>query len=185
MSPPRPTLDWDVVVDYSYLSQFELLRDCREDVRQRPWAVPAARLVAQSYLKARRAEEEIARLNIEVRRLYTWLRDEYWALTGAMQGADPLIAKEIGLLVSRHVEASGVQQHRIMQIVALPGYTGGDLDGGTRNGLEHTVTGPASFAVETEDVEFREAELRPRLPEDDEEVSDELARLDDYVQEIE
>lgn len=67
MNPPRPTLDWDAVVDYSYLSQFELLRDCREDVRQCPWAAPAARMVVQSYLKVRRAEEEIDRLNIEVR----------------------------------------------------------------------------------------------------------------------
>lgn len=66
MMPPRPTLDWDAVVDYSCLSQFELLQDCQEDVQQRPWAAPAARLVVQSYLKVCQAQEEIVRLNVEV-----------------------------------------------------------------------------------------------------------------------
>lgn len=154
-------------------------------MRQRPWAAPAARLVLQSYLKVCRAQEEIIRLNVEVRRLWTWLKDEYWTLKSAMEQAEPLIAKEIGLLVSRHVEAGAVQQHRIHQIIALPGYTGGTLDGGVRRGATSPTSENAVFSTETEDPKHREADLRPRLPEEDEEVSDEVTRLDDYVNGIE
>ncbi|KAG8939000.1 hypothetical protein FRC04_007139 [Tulasnella sp. 424] len=185
MSPPRPTLDWDAVVEYSYLSQFELLRDCRQDIRTKPWAVPAARLITQSYLKVRRAEEEVCRLNIEARRLYTWLKDEYWRLKECRDHAEPLIAKEIDLLINRHVEMGGVQQHRLAQIAALPGFSGGELDGGRRRGSAEGSFTSAPFLGDAEDASHREAELRPRLPEEDELVADEIGRFDDYVHEIE
>lgn len=32
LSPPRPILEWAVVVEYAFVSQFKLLQDCREDV---------------------------------------------------------------------------------------------------------------------------------------------------------
>lgn len=98
-----------------------------------------------------------------------------------MEEADPLISKEIGLLLSRHIEAGGVQQHRITQLVALPGYTGGTLDGGVCRGATSVRTERAPLSSEVENPEHRKAELRPRLPEEDEEVSDEVARLDDFV----
>lgn len=47
-----------------------------------------------------------------------WLKDEYWALKSVMEQAKPLIAKEIGLLASHHVEAGAVQQHRINQMLS-------------------------------------------------------------------
>lgn len=184
MSPPKPLLDWDAVVEYSYLSQFELLRDCRRDIRLQPWAAPAARLISQSYLKAHRAEEEIRRLNIEVRRLFTWLKDEYWRLKASRDCADPLIAKEIDRMIERHVEMGGVQQQRLLQIIALPGYSGSALEGGRQKG----ATGPSEpppFSSTPEDVDQEEAELRPRLPEEDELVAEDVARLDDYVHSIE
>lgn len=187
MTPPQPSLDWDTVVNYTYLSQFELLRDCREDVREREWATPAARMVSQSYLKVHRAEEEIARLNIEVRRLYTWMKDEYWYLQSAMKAVEttePLISKEIALLLNRHVAASAAQNYRITQILALPGYTGGSLEGGIRQGLASINGDYPQFTTEVEDPDYREAELRPRLPEDDEEISEQIARLDDYVDSV-
>lgn len=42
--PPRQLLDWEQVVEYAFLSDFDLLRDTRQDIRSRPWATPAARL---------------------------------------------------------------------------------------------------------------------------------------------
>ena len=67
MCPPKPQLQWDQVVEYSFLSQFDLLRsDSREDISQRPWATPAGRLAMDLYFKVQRAHEEIQRLNVEI-----------------------------------------------------------------------------------------------------------------------
>ena len=74
--PPRQTLDWDQVVEYAFLSDFDLLRDARQDIRRKPWATPAARLAIDRAFKLERAEEEIARLNIEIPHLATYIRDE-------------------------------------------------------------------------------------------------------------
>ena len=76
MSPPRSTLDWDQVVEYTFLADFDLLRDTWQDIRSRLWATPAGRLAMDNYFKVLRAEEEILRLNVEIPRLDTYIRDE-------------------------------------------------------------------------------------------------------------
>jgi len=45
LNPPRRKIAWDEVVDFSYLSEFNILRDTREDVRERKWATPQNRLL--------------------------------------------------------------------------------------------------------------------------------------------
>ena len=35
LSPPRRKITWDEIVDFSYLSEFDILRDTCEDVRER------------------------------------------------------------------------------------------------------------------------------------------------------
>ncbi|KAJ6596493.1 hypothetical protein B0H10DRAFT_1960160 [Mycena sp. CBHHK59/15] len=57
---PRPPLSWEEVVEYTFLADFDLLRDSnRVDPSQRPWALPAARLAMDNYFKICRAVEEI------------------------------------------------------------------------------------------------------------------------------
>ncbi|KAG6824531.1 hypothetical protein H0H92_006579, partial [Tricholoma furcatifolium] len=68
MSPPRASLSWNEIVEYAFLADFDLLRDTRQDVSERPWARPSARLAMDQYFKIERAHEEIYRLNIEIRR---------------------------------------------------------------------------------------------------------------------
>jgi hypothetical protein len=72
LSPPRPTLSWEEVVEYAFLADFDLLRDARQDISQRPWATPTGRLCMDTHFKMRRAREEIQRLNVEIRRLATY-----------------------------------------------------------------------------------------------------------------
>ncbi|KAG6858456.1 hypothetical protein C0991_002679, partial [Blastosporella zonata] len=76
MSPPRSPLSWDQVVEYAFLADFDLLRDCQQDVSERPWARPAARLAMDRYFKMERAREEIRRLNIEIKRVITHMQDK-------------------------------------------------------------------------------------------------------------
>ncbi|KIK32492.1 hypothetical protein CY34DRAFT_19014 [Suillus luteus UH-Slu-Lm8-n1] len=76
MSPPQQTLKWEEVVDYAFLSDFDLLCNTREDVSQTPWATPGARSTMDLYFKMCRAREEISHLNIEIHRLVTCIQDE-------------------------------------------------------------------------------------------------------------
>jgi hypothetical protein len=48
----------------------------QQDIQSWPWAMHAARQAMDGYFKLLRAEEEIARLNIEIRQFLTFMHDE-------------------------------------------------------------------------------------------------------------
>ncbi|KAJ7751846.1 hypothetical protein B0H14DRAFT_3096830 [Mycena olivaceomarginata] len=76
MTPPKRLLAWDEVVGYAFLAEFDLLREGREDIRTEPWALPAGPAAMDQHFKILRADEEIARLNVEIPRLVTFMADE-------------------------------------------------------------------------------------------------------------
>lgn len=125
--PPREVLDWDQVVEYAFLSDFDLLRDARQDIRRKPWATPAARLAIDQAFKLERAEEEVAQLNIEVPRLATYIRDEDICLrTKEMEllATHPALAHQVAL---HRMERARFNAHHLKvlgKIYLLPGYTG-------------------------------------------------------------
>ncbi|KAJ7066860.1 hypothetical protein B0H15DRAFT_925973 [Mycena belliarum] len=51
LRPPRPPMTWEQVVDYAFLSDFDLLQEGREDIREQPWAKPAGRLAMDVHFK--------------------------------------------------------------------------------------------------------------------------------------
>ncbi|KAG1844379.1 hypothetical protein F4604DRAFT_1884457 [Suillus subluteus] len=100
LSPPHRTLKWEEVVEYTFLADFDLLRDSRSDVSQRQWATPAACQATDLYFKCCHAQEEIARLNVEVRRLATYIHDEDRYLHECQQQTQafsPALTHQIGL----------------------------------------------------------------------------------------
>ena len=127
LRPPRTTLKWDDVVKYAFLADFDLLRDARQDIRHRQWATPAGRLALDTHFKILCAREEIERLNVEVRRVATHIRDEdiYLCAQEANNTAiNPHIAHQI--TIYRMVRARFNSHHirRIRKIASLPGFTG-------------------------------------------------------------
>ena len=70
------TVEFDEVVEYAFLANFDLLRDTRQDISTHPWASPAARLAINTYFKLCWAKEEVVRLNMEIHHLVTYLVDE-------------------------------------------------------------------------------------------------------------
>jgi hypothetical protein len=74
--PPRAHLSWADVVEYAFLADFDLLRDARQDIRERPWARPACRITMDTFFKMGQAREEIKRLNVEIPRVVTSIVDE-------------------------------------------------------------------------------------------------------------
>ncbi|KAJ7138739.1 hypothetical protein C8R43DRAFT_1089295 [Mycena crocata] len=76
MTPPREALTWEQVVEYAFLADFDLLREGREDIRNKLWATPGGRAAMDQHYRLLRAEEEILRLNVEIPRLVTHIHDE-------------------------------------------------------------------------------------------------------------
>ncbi|KAG1775054.1 hypothetical protein EV702DRAFT_1199651 [Suillus placidus] len=127
MHPPCRMLKWDEVVEYAFLADFDLLRDTHADVSQHPWSSAAARSAMDLHFKMCRAREEIGRLNIEVRRLMTYIRDEERYLRECedqLKDTSQALAHQItihrntrGRFNSRHLK-------RLYDILKLPGFSG-------------------------------------------------------------
>jgi len=132
LSPPRASLSWDSVVEYAFLADFDLLRDTRQDIRLRPWAKPAARLAMDAFFKMERAREEIKRLNIEIPRVITHMRDEGKFLQrkeSELQPTNPALAHQIQLRRLERERFTEVHRVRFSKLAMLPGFTGNLLYG--------------------------------------------------------
>ncbi|KAF8169293.1 hypothetical protein K438DRAFT_1909518 [Mycena galopus ATCC 62051] len=84
LDPPGRLLTWAEVVDYTFLADFDLLRSPDTTSSIRAWATPAAP-----------AREEIPRLNIEIRRFVTYMKDERAFLVdreSEIRAEDPVLA---------------------------------------------------------------------------------------------
>ena len=123
----RPVLDFQQVIEYSFLSDFELLHHSRNDITQRPWANPLIRSAMISWMKMERAKEEIIRLNVEGRRLRTYIRDSGVARQYTIQHlhqTDPALAAE---LQERHNAQSSINallSQQLRKMESLQGFTG-------------------------------------------------------------
>jgi len=76
LTPPRSPLTWKEIVDFTFIGEFDLLRYSRADIRAELWVKPARREATTKYFKLSRAREELVRLNVEIRRLRTFISDE-------------------------------------------------------------------------------------------------------------
>ncbi|KAJ7155575.1 hypothetical protein C8R43DRAFT_1000468 [Mycena crocata] len=134
LNPPRAALTWEQVVEYAFLSDFDLLRDGRDDIRQETWATPAGRLAMDMYFKIERSDEEIVRLNIEIRRFVTYMRDE----DGFLWRQEQKIRREHGAAIAHQVRRYRMRQgrfnedhrDRLFRLSKVPGFTG-TLEAGT------------------------------------------------------
>jgi hypothetical protein len=143
MVPPRQQLNWDEIVEYGFLSDFELLRDTREDVRKREWARPAIRVLTDQFFKLQRAREEISRLNVEIRRVVTHIRDEEICLQEAetrISNTDPVLASHIGSYRNERMRYSSLHLRRFAKLAQHPGFTGTLMPGVS---VEHLADPPA------------------------------------------
>ncbi|KAF8510448.1 hypothetical protein JB92DRAFT_3083613 [Gautieria morchelliformis] len=97
LDPPRQKLTWSQIVEYTTLAEFELLHSgARQDIRNLDWAEARHREATICHLKMR--------LNVEIRRLATWMSDDEAHLEVVIakcQLSDPLLAKAIMDFMSR------------------------------------------------------------------------------------
>lgn len=162
LNPPRPTIDWSRVSHYGFLDEFELLRDTRQDISKKPWALPAVRETIKQHHRINRAKEEIVRCNVEIRCLHTSIHDEEirFALTlQRLQDENHPIAGAVQDYIVRCHRVNEQILTRIFQTHSLDGYSG-ERTPGTRKG-----------AVVGEDIESAWESAGERVEQDDSDAS--------------
>lgn len=125
LHPPRPPLEWSKVSHYSFLEEFNLLRETQQDIRNKMWAKPAICEMMRQWLRIQRVKEEIERCNVEVRHLHTSIVDEDWHFTCVLSSLEdsPLYFAVQEFCTHRRLVNSQLLD-RIFQIYALPGFSG-------------------------------------------------------------
>ncbi|KAG1735668.1 uncharacterized protein EDB91DRAFT_1238175 [Suillus paluster] len=127
--PPRPILDYSEVVGYACLGEFSLLKHSRHQILTKPWSVSANREMAAKYFKLVRSHEEIVRLNVEIKRLQSWVEHEDRSILNAI---DSLLADDTEALLVAELKEFHAKRHcintnhrkHLQKIYALEGYTG-------------------------------------------------------------
>lgn len=163
LTPPRRTLKWDEVIEYAFLADFDLLRDARQDISQRPWATPAARQATDLYFKMCRAKEEVLRLNNEIRRLVTYIHDEERYLQDCytqLEPSCPALAHQISLRRLVRSRANAHLLQRMADIARLQGFSGSiNIGESTKKSLGDSASVPHAQIPDELNVlqDFRES----------------------------
>ncbi|KAJ7737113.1 hypothetical protein B0H16DRAFT_1664771 [Mycena metata] len=127
MTPPCTQLSWEQIINYAFLADFDLLRDGREDIRGEPWAQPAGRLAMDQHFKLLRADEEIARLNLEIPRLVTHMVDEdaflIYQERRLVHEGNPALAHQVGVYRMERGRFNALHMERLMKLSKEPGFT--------------------------------------------------------------
>ncbi|KAF7325185.1 hypothetical protein MKEN_00562600 [Mycena kentingensis (nom. inval.)] len=129
----RRVLDWNEVVEWAFVADFDLLRLRRDVILNYAWCKPGARETMDHHFRILRAEEEIPRLNVEIKRLATYIRDEHRFLCYHEQRleSEGLYARAASVRRYRMEEGrySAIHVERLQKLSKLPGFTGDILPG--------------------------------------------------------
>ncbi len=120
-------VDWDKVSHYSFIEEFSLLQDTRNDIRSKAWTRPEVREAIRTSKRIARAKEEIRSCNREVRRVHTWIRDEEILFREVLARLKAEQNELHGAVLEycRHRRAANARNMAyIERIHALPGFSG-------------------------------------------------------------
>lgn len=136
LSPPRPAVDWSTVTQYTFIQEFTLLADTRQDTRTKPWSRPEVREVIKLHRRIQQAHTEIERCNTQIRRVHTYTHDENVLFDSVLQelqeNGDPIHdAVQEFTLFRRKVNSA--LRRSIQRIYDLVGFSG-DASVGCRKG---------------------------------------------------
>jgi hypothetical protein len=173
-------LTWEEVVEYAFLADFDLLREGREDIRGELWAQPAGRVAMDQHYRLLRADEEIQRLNVEIRRLVTYMGDEASFLDveeGRLrEEGEEGLALQVWLLRMEHARFTAIHMERLTKLSKEPGFTGDLVPGISVCRERHTRV---VRARRDEDVEMRAPSPPPQEEGTPADGEDELESDDD------
>ncbi|KAJ8073036.1 hypothetical protein PM082_019904 [Marasmius tenuissimus] len=121
----KDTLSYDTVIEKTYLSELDFLRETRDDVRTKKWAQPANRTLVTKYCKIWGAHYELDRLHVEIKRLVTYMKEERNFLRAAeayLEQSDPALAHQIALYRWERGRFQAWHRMRLRRIYKLPGF---------------------------------------------------------------
>lgn len=168
-NPPRPVLDYSEVVGYASLGEFSLLKYSRHDILAKPWSIPANREMAMKYFKLVRSREEIIRLNVEIKRLQSWVEHEDQSILKAINSLfaddqNSLLIDELKAFYAKCCRINDKHCKILQKIYVLDGYTGEHLS------QTFDSVMPDEDGIEEGDLEYHE-----------DAVNDEAVRLEDLM----
>ncbi|KAK7022809.1 hypothetical protein VNI00_016936 [Paramarasmius palmivorus] len=134
MQPRKPTLAWHEVISMVTLAEFDLLKDTHLDLSNTPWADIHKREAVRLHFSILRAQEEIIRLNVELKRLITFMIDDHADYQLAIQRlmeCDRPLAEELRRRSEYQSRLHTRIAERLVQTSELPGFSG-DLTPGER-----------------------------------------------------
>ncbi|KAJ7267850.1 hypothetical protein C8J57DRAFT_1435830 [Mycena rebaudengoi] len=167
LTPPREPLQWADVIAHTSLAEFDLLRETWTDVRTQPWAQPVRREAMVLYFGIKRAKEELVRLNVEIRRLITYMFDEHVDLYRAIASnliVNPPLAMELSQRWLHAGRISAAICRRLVETSNLNGFTG-SLFPGAREGRDAELSSSyeepelGEVADDNEDLVVRELDI--------------------------
>jgi hypothetical protein len=127
LNPPRPLLSWRDIAEYSFIGEFDVLRYSRADTRELDWTKPTHRQALVKFFKLRRAHEEVERLNIEVRRLRTAIRDETAQMStmiSKLVHSNPPLGRELEKCWKLRSAVNSVHLFRLNEIESQSSFSG-------------------------------------------------------------
>jgi hypothetical protein len=168
LDPPRDAVDMNQILEYSFIQDFNLLRLSREDIRSKPWAQPGHRAAMARYFRIKAAQDEITRLNVEIRRLVSSIADEQSDVQNAIRSTN-----QTDRPLALHIEAEwslrqAYNEEHLMQILKLAKKDGfsGIISPGCRTGRMRTDDQPQ--LLDQREAEEDVTEEVGELSEDDE-----------------
>ncbi|KAJ6489101.1 hypothetical protein C8R45DRAFT_1053342 [Mycena sanguinolenta] len=135
MAPPKPTLSREEVVNYRFLAEFDILRDTADSIRSRPWTRRSYRMAMDRYFEILRAKEEIQRLNVEIKRVVTWIEDEDRFLRkkeAEYKDSNSALAFQISQYCQRRARSDHNHMQCFWALAKTPGFTGSVVPGARR-----------------------------------------------------
>ncbi|KAJ7819079.1 hypothetical protein B0H14DRAFT_3089447 [Mycena olivaceomarginata] len=166
MNQSETALTWEEVVEYAFLTDFDILRDTRAEVQSRPWTRLAYCLAMDRDFKTLRAREEIKRLDIEIRRVVTWIWDENRFLRLAAKPGF-MGSLKCGVAVEQKEVEKRLQELQVE--LARTGQTDGmEVDGSTEETGAAAMLDPGTIAADAAEVTADARRRGAEVAEDDE-----------------
>jgi hypothetical protein len=132
--PGREPIQWTSILNMASLADFDLLKNTRINIEQLEWAKPEIRQITQLHFGLKRAREELRRLDVEIKRLVTFMIDDeadFWLAINEIEDgdADPTPDQQhfktyLQREYRRRKDLHSRMAERILQTSLLPGFTG-------------------------------------------------------------
>lgn len=192
LTPPRESLDMADISHYGFVAEFSILKDTRNDIRDKPWSKPLYREVLKLRQRIARAQEEITRCNVETRRLHTSILDEarlFSRVLRNLESEDSPLYGPFKDFATRRRNVNNMLMKRIQMIHGLRGFTGevtrgvrlGSEDEEVDDGHEDESLGPHDHL---EGIGRNENENDSEDALEDDELRGQIQRMDSFMQQL-